>query len=113
MRITWAEEVYNTSSSFGLPLRGFAVNTKPLRDNAEEIGLTMFLFGLLTWLYVIGVQLLHPYWVTLPLSHLGFPPFNWRVDDVGMLSFAVSVIGFLIWRIQAKKSGVDGSRSKR
>jgi hypothetical protein len=89
------------------------MNVKPLRENAEEIGLTMFLFGLLVWLYVIAVQLLHPDWVSEPLSHLGFPPFNWRVDDVGMLSFAVSAIGFLTWRIETKKASMHRPRSKR
>jgi hypothetical protein len=88
------------------------MNTEPLRENVEEIGLTMFLFGLLVWLYVIALQFLHPYWVTGPISHLGFPPFNWRVDDVGMISFAVSAIGFLTWRIQRKKSMANRPRSR-
>ena len=91
------------------------MNIKPLRDYAGEVGLTMFLFGLLTWLYVIGFQLLYPGWVTggVPFSHLGFPPFNWRLDDVGIISFAASAIGFLIWRIRAKKSSVHRPESKR
>ncbi len=61
----------------------------------------------------VGIQLLHSNWVTVPLTSHGFPPFNWRVDEVGMLSLAVSVIGFLIWRIQTKKSDANRSRSKR
>lgn len=87
---------------------------KPLRDYAEEIGLTMFVFGLLTWLYVVGFQYLYPGWVTggTRFSHIGFPPFNWRVDDVGMLSFAVSAIGFLIWRIQVKRLAANRPRRK-
>ncbi len=89
------------------------MNIKPLRDKAEEIALTFFLFGLLVWLYVVAVQLMYPDWVTAPLTHLSFPPFNWRVDDVGLLSFAVSAIGFLIWRVQVKKSAVDKSRIRR
>ena len=88
---------------------------KPLRDYAEEIGLTMFVFGLLTWLYVIVFQFLHPHAVTggALFSHLPFPPFDWRLDDVGMLSFAVSAIGFLVWRIQVKKSAKSGPRGRR
>jgi hypothetical protein len=88
---------------------------KPLRDYAEEIGLTMFVFGLLTWLYVVGFQYLYPDWVTggALFSHIGFPPFNWRVDDVGILSFAVSAIGFLIWRIQIKRLAANRPRGKR
>ena len=69
---------------------------RPLRGYAEEIGLTTFVFGLLTWLYVISIQLLHPDWMTLPISHLDFPPFDWRADDLGVLSFIISWIGFLI-----------------
>jgi hypothetical protein len=88
------------------------VNTKPLRDNAEEIGLTMFIFGLLVWLYVIGLQFVHPYWITGRFSHLRFAPFDWRLDDVGIVSFAVSAIGFLIWRIETKKSSANRPRSK-
>ena len=91
------------------------MNIKLLRDYAGEVGLMLFLFGLLTWLYVIGFQLLYPDLVTggVRFSHLGFPPFNWRLDDVGIISFAVSAIGFLIWRVRAKKSSVNGSECKR
>ena len=88
---------------------------KLLRDYAEEIGLTMFLFGLLVWIYVVIFQLLYPGWVTQGaiFSHIAFPPFDWRVDDVGMLSFAVSAVGFLIWRIQVKRLARSGARAKR
>ena len=88
---------------------------KRLRDYAEEIGLTVFVFGLLTWLYVIIAQLMYPAWVTdgALFSHLAFPPFDWRLDDVGMLSFAVSAIGFLVWRIQVKRSARSSPRGKR
>ena len=77
----------------------------PLRDYAQEIGLTMFVFGLLVWLYVVVFQYLYPTVITggTTFSHLTFPPFNWRLDDVGILSFVVSAIGFLTWRIQIKK----------
>jgi len=86
-----------------------------LRDYAEEIGLTMFVFGLFIWLYVIAFQLLYPAWVTegATFSHLRFPPFDWRVDDVGILSFAVSLIGFLIWRVQVKRLAEGNRRRKR
>jgi hypothetical protein len=97
----------------GVQLRGLVVVFESLRDYAEDIGLTMFVFGLLAWLYDITFQLLYPTWATAPFSHLGFPPFNWRVDEVGMLSFAVSAIGFLIWRIRGKRLGASRSRVKR
>ena len=85
---------------------------KALRDYAGEIGLTIFVFGLLTWGYVICAQFLHPDWITLPFSHLRFPPFNWRMDEVGILSFAAAAIGFLTWQIQAKKPTTNNPRRK-
>jgi hypothetical protein len=88
---------------------------RPLRDYAEEVGLTLFVFGLLTWLYVIVFQLLYPGAVTggAPFSHLTFPPFDWRLDDVGMFSFAVSAVGFFVWRIQVKRLAASKPRGKR
>lgn len=100
---------------FRVRLEGFVMEFGFLRDYAEEIGLTMFVFGLLIWLYVIIFQLLYPQWVTegAAFSHLRFPPFDWRVDDVGILSFAVSVIGFLIWRVQVKRLARSSSPRRR
>ena len=64
----------------------------------------MFVFGLLVWLYVIAVQLTHPYWLSEPFSHLGFPPFDWRLDDVGIIAFAVSAFGFFVWQLEETDS---------
>ncbi len=65
----------------------------------EAVALTMFVFGLLVWLYVIAVQLTHPEWLRAPFSHIDFPPFNWRVDEVGILAFGVAAVGFLVWQL--------------
>jgi len=62
----------------------------------KVIGEMLFLYGLLGWSYGVLVQLIHPYWATLQLSHLT----PWiRVDTFTIMSFILSAIGFLIWRI--------------
>jgi hypothetical protein len=55
---------------------------------------TAFLFGLLTWVYVVVLQMGHPDWLSLPLSHIDVFPFNLRVDVTGMVAFVVSVLAF-------------------
>jgi hypothetical protein len=60
------------------------------------LGQTGFLFGLLSWLYGVLVQITHPEWLPLTLSHLT----PWiRVDTFTMLSFLVAIIGFVVWRV--------------
>jgi hypothetical protein len=62
----------------------------------KVVGEMLFLYGLLGWTYGVLVQLLHPYWMSLPLSHLTV----WiRVDTFTILSFILSAVGFLAWRI--------------
>jgi hypothetical protein len=63
----------------------------------KGIGLTIFIFGLLVWAYVVIVQVTHPEWLPATLSHHAFPPLNWRVDDLGIVGFAIAPIGFLTW----------------
>jgi len=65
----------------------------------EPLALTMFVFGLLTWAYVVAIQITHPDWLSSPLAHYDVPPFNWRLDDVGMIAFAVAAFGFFTWRL--------------
>jgi hypothetical protein len=56
----------------------------------------LFLFGMLGWVYGVLVQLIHPEWLPLGLSHL----IPWiRIDTFTILSFVVAAIGFLIWRL--------------
>jgi hypothetical protein len=70
----------------------------------ESVALTLFVFGLLVWFHVIIIQVAHPEWLSDPFSHIDFPPFNWRVDDVGMVAFAVAALGFLMWRLGMRKT---------
>jgi hypothetical protein len=68
-------------------------------DFLEAAALTMFVFGLLVWFQVIAIQMAHPDWLSEPFSHINFPPFNWRVDEMGMIAFVVALLGFFIWRL--------------
>jgi hypothetical protein len=57
---------------------------------------TLFLYGTLAWLYGIIIQVTHPEWLPLPLSHLTL----WiRLDTFTILSFIVSAFGFVVWRL--------------
>ena len=62
----------------------------------KVVGEFLFLFGMLAWVYGVLVQLIHPEWLTLSLSHL----VPWiRVDTFTIISFIIAAIGFLIWRL--------------
>jgi hypothetical protein len=62
----------------------------------EILGEFIFFFGLIAWIYGVLVQLTHPEWLNLGLSHL----VPWiRVDTFTIISFIVAAIGFLIWRL--------------
>ena len=62
--------------------------------------LTVFVFSLLVWVYVVVVQLTHPDWVILPFSHIDIFPLNARVDEVGITAFGIAAVGFLLWQFQ-------------
>jgi hypothetical protein len=61
----------------------------------------LFLFGFLAWSYGVLIQLFHPEWLPLTLSHLIQLI---RVDTFTFLSFGFSGIGFLTWRLAAALS---------
>jgi hypothetical protein len=64
---------------------------------------TLFLFGLLTWLYVIVVQMVHPDWLSSPLTHINAFPLNLRVDVTGIVAFAVSALAFFFLQLTPKR----------
>ena len=67
----------------------------------KVIGEFLFLFGLLAWIYGVLVQLIHPEYLSMGLSHL----VPWiRVDTFTIISFFVSAIGFIIWRLAKELS---------
>jgi len=76
---------------------GFMVRKRGL---LRAVALTAFVFGLLVWVYVVVIQVTHPYWLYEPFSHVNIFPFNWRLDEVGMVAFAVAAVGFLVWQIE-------------
>ena len=67
-----------------------------MRKIVQAASLTLFIFGLLGWLYIIAVTLVHPETLTIQLTHFASWP---REDTFGIVSFAVSFISFFIWNL--------------
>ncbi|MHB1376581.1 MAG: hypothetical protein ACYCXB_04050 [Candidatus Humimicrobiaceae bacterium] len=67
-----------------------------MRKIVKAASFTFFIFGLLGWLYIAAVALVHPQTLQLQLTH--FAPWP-REDTFGMVSFAVSFISFFIWNL--------------
>jgi hypothetical protein len=61
----------------------------------KAFALMLFVFGLLAWLYGIIIQIIHPEWLPLPLSHL----IEIRVDTFTIIMFILSAVGFFVWRL--------------
>ncbi len=83
------------------------MDLKEWLDYLKPIWLTMFVFGTLTWFYVVTVQITHPGWLSATLTHYTVPPLNWRVDDVGILSFGIAAFGFFVWSVGTKNKPAD------
>jgi hypothetical protein len=58
----------------------------------------LFVFGMLAWLYGITIQITHPEWLTLPLSHI----VETRLDTFTIIMFILSASGFFVWRLIAE-----------
>lgn len=70
----------------------------------KTVGQSFFFYGLLGWVYGVLVQLIHPSWLVLGLSHL----VPWvRVDTFAVLSFVMSGLGFLTWRLISELNTQD------
>jgi hypothetical protein len=69
----------------------------------DTLGITVFVFGLLLWGYSVTIQLAHPEWLTGTLTHHVFPPLDWRVDDIGIIGFAIAPFGFFTWIISRSR----------
>jgi hypothetical protein len=62
----------------------------------EVVGETIFIYGLLGWIYGVLVQLIYPSWLCFGLSNLT----PWiRIDTFAVLSFIVSIVGFFASRL--------------
>ena len=57
---------------------------------------TLFVFGLLGWLYIVLNSAVHMETLSLPLTH--FLPFP-REDTAGEISFVVSFVSFFVWNM--------------
>ena len=67
-----------------------------MRKMVKAASFTFFIFGLLGWLYIAAVALVHPETLSIQLTH--FAPWP-REDTFGAVSFAVSFISFFIWNL--------------
>jgi TRAP-type C4-dicarboxylate transport system permease small subunit len=62
--------------------------------------LTLFLFGLLGWIYIALNAETHMQTLSLPLTHLLPWP---REDTFGTFSFLISMVSFFCWNIVKKE----------
>jgi hypothetical protein len=62
---------------------------------------TLFVFGLLGWIYIVFNSEVHPVTLAWPLTH--FLPYP-REDTFGALCFGTSMISFFVWNVIKKKS---------
>jgi len=62
----------------------------------ERTALTIFVFSLLGWLYVMGNAWFHPESLIWPLTHYASWP---REDNFAVFSVIVSFISFFIWNL--------------
>jgi hypothetical protein len=62
----------------------------------KAVSMTLFVFGLLGWLYIVLSATVHPETLSIHLTHLAPWP---REDTFGIVSFAVSFVSFFIWNL--------------
>ncbi|MEK7623510.1 MAG: hypothetical protein AAB408_02460 [Patescibacteria group bacterium] len=62
----------------------------------RSLTLTLFVFGLLGWLYIVLNSAVHMETLKLPLTH--FLPYP-REDTAGIISFFVSMVAFFFWNL--------------
>ena len=72
---------------------------KNMKRFKEPVLETLFLFSILTWLYVIAMQVAHPESVSWTLTSW----FRIRLDVTGEIAFLISVISFFILRYEKRK----------
>lgn len=91
-----------TSPHQGYPvLVSAGTEARPVRAGrrikiVNEISLALAVYGMAGWVYVGLCALVAPQTLALPLTHLA--P-SLREDTAGVLSFVVSFLGFIIYRI--------------
>jgi len=65
----------------------------------RSVTLSTWLFSLLASVYVVAIQLRYPEALALPVTHHQVWPLNIRLDDFGILSFALSWLTFILWSL--------------
>jgi hypothetical protein len=66
----------------------------------RALSLTLFVFGLLGWIYIVLNSEIHPDTLAMPLTH--FLPYP-REDTFGASSFLVSMVSFFVWNLMKDK----------
>jgi hypothetical protein len=66
----------------------------------KALSLTLFVFGLVGWLYIVLSATFHPETLSWQLTHLAPWP---REDTFGIACFAVSMISFFVWNMVKDK----------
>ena len=86
------------------------MNNLDTRTVLRVVGEALFLYGLLGWVYGVLIEITHPYWLPLALSHL----ITWiRTDTFAVLSFILSIIGFFTWRLTREPAKQQSNQSER
>jgi hypothetical protein len=84
-----------------------AFNMKFETETRRALLCTLFVFGLLVWLYVVVLQVadlvLNLGLMSAPLTHIDVFPFNLRVDETGMVAFVVSALAFFFLQLTPKR----------
>lgn len=62
----------------------------------RALSFTLFVFGLLGWIYIVLNAVVHPQTLSLQLTH--FLPYP-REDTFGAFCFAISFISFFVWNL--------------
>ena len=72
----------------------------------KVIAEAFFLYGLIIFLYIVGVSYFQPYWLDKQVTHLqeGIAWLSWlRNDTLGIIAFFVSLCGFIVMRYLCKE----------
>jgi hypothetical protein len=67
----------------------------------REVSLALAVYGIAGWIYVAISALVAPQTLALPLTHL-MP--HLREDTSGVLSFFISLLGFISYRMTRRKA---------
>lgn len=62
----------------------------------KSSSLTLFVFGVLGWMYVAASAMFHPHTLSWQLTH--FAPWP-REDTFGIVCFGVAIASFFIWNL--------------